>query len=145
MKTLFFTYGTLKSGESRNNVLTSSNSKLIGLGFTERSDCSIRRTDEKPFGFPVFLADPKHGLNIQGELWEIDTELLRSLDSIEARGHLYDREETAIRTKDGTFPAITYVGIPGFWASRLKSMPYCDIMLSSFGDSKSKFYTFRNS
>lgn len=141
MKTLFFTYGTLKSGESRNSVLTQSDSKLIGLGFTERSDCSLRRTDEKPFGFPVFLKDPKHGHPIYGEVWEIDTSLLRSLDSIEARGHLYDREETQIRTENGLVNAIAYVGIPGFWSSRLKGMPYCDILSGT----KHKYYTFRNS
>jgi gamma-glutamylcyclotransferase (GGCT)/AIG2-like uncharacterized protein YtfP len=145
MKTLFFTYGTLKSGESRNNVLTQSDSKLVGHGFTERRDCSLRRTDEKPFGFPVFLPDVKHGLNIQGELWEIDTELLRTLDHIEARGYLYDREETPIRTKDGVVNAITYVGVEGYWRSRINRMPFCDTLIWQMGDKSTKTYQFRNS
>jgi gamma-glutamylcyclotransferase (GGCT)/AIG2-like uncharacterized protein YtfP len=98
MKTLFFTYGTLKSGESRNNVLTQSDSKLVGHGFTERRDCSLRRTDEKPFGFPVFLPN-----------------------------------------------AITYVGVEGYWRSRINRMPFCDTLIWQMGDKSTKTYQFRNS
>jgi gamma-glutamylcyclotransferase (GGCT)/AIG2-like uncharacterized protein YtfP len=131
MNNYLFTYGTLKKGHFRHNVLEMYESKFLYEGWTERGDFILHRTHHGRDSFPVPLQSEK-GHPIYGEVYEISEHLLPVLDRIEAIGHLYNRELLRIRPNANgrVVQAWTYVGIPEAWRENRTGMsfPICRII-----------------
>ena len=84
-KNYVFVYGSLKSGFGNNGFL--SNSKLIGAAITLDEDYSMISLG----GFPGVIYGKKR---IEGEVYQVDEEVFKSLDRLEGNGHFYKRELT---------------------------------------------------
>ena len=84
--TLIFVYGTLKRGGSNHQWLA--NERFVGEAVTEPA-YRLFELD----GYPGMVADPIAGQAVQGEVWEISADCLRSLDELEdLSGGEYARE-----------------------------------------------------
>ena len=131
MNNLLFTYGTLKKGHVRHDVLEMYQSKFLFEGWTERSDLILHRTHGGRNSFPVPLPSSK-GYPIYGEVYEITEQLIPQLDRIEAVGHLYTRELLRIRpnANGSIVQAWCYLGIPETWRENRQDMsfPICNII-----------------
>ena len=79
-----FVYGTLKSGYSRNNVLSSS--ELIGLSTTKPQYTLVNLTS-----FPGLLATGNS--SVHGELYRVSKEVLSYCDFIEGHPDFYQRKK----------------------------------------------------
>lgn len=85
-----FTYGTLKTGQSRNHILTDIRSTLenpyaILEGYTLLATGNPARLT----GFPGAI--PDEGSCIHGEIWNIPETLIPYLDRIEGHPNFYRR------------------------------------------------------
>jgi gamma-glutamylcyclotransferase (GGCT)/AIG2-like uncharacterized protein YtfP len=113
-----FVYGTLKEGYGNNRRLQ---------GCEKVGDFIVQNYMLYDCGFPV--AWPSEGAVVTGELWDIgDTvssqQVLRSLDSLEAEGFMYNRTDIVAVSPDGiSEPAQMYVGNPKNW--NLSSLTVC--------------------
>ena len=97
-KKLVFTYGTLMKGE-RNHYL------LLDEDFVSDATCK---------GFKIFNLGTYPGIvagngTICGELYSVDDETLKRLDSLEEEGALYIRNKIVINTPQQEFEAFVYI------------------------------------
>lgn len=90
-----FVYGTLKTGFGNNRLL--SNGVFVGKAVTVLPFV-MRNTG----GFPVVFRDrsPSPSHNIEGEVYEVNDETLRRLDSLEGHPDWYVRDETNVDIQD---------------------------------------------
>lgn len=88
MCNILFIYGTLKTGFSRNSVLTDG---IFGIG--RKIQNKIKTVPGYRLydlgAFPALVAS-KNGI-VEGELWEVDDVLLSIIDQIEGHPHAYRR------------------------------------------------------
>ncbi len=88
-----FVYGTLQHGESRNNVLEN-------LEYEKATLPKHRKVSPPTLGFPFIIFD--EDCEVKGEVYyNIDSELLKTLDSIEGEGSLYHRIVVEVLTHMG--------------------------------------------
>lgn len=81
-----FVYGTLKRDGSNHSYMHGQ--RFVGEALTAPY---FRLYDLG--GYPGMVADANQGLNIQGEVWEVDAEALKRLDELEdIEGGEYARE-----------------------------------------------------
>ena len=88
-KTILFLYGTLKRGMKANVLLggqdylgparTVAQYRLYHLG-----------------RYPGLVFDPDNGLEVKGELWAVDEEIVRLLDEYEGAPELFARADVAV-------------------------------------------------
>ena len=96
-----FVYGTLKRGFG-NNVLLK-NSKFIGEAETVN-----RMTMLSLGGFPMVVGT--YGTStIKGEVYEVDDDTLRNLDSLEGNPNFYMRKTINVVVNGDTIKAVTYL------------------------------------
>lgn len=146
-----FVYGTLKSGFSRNSVLSNGGGKAIGPAMTVNDTYVMRRTKGK-YTYPVML--PSVAANrghIQGEVWAVPPQAIHEMDFIESNGQMYDRSKIAVEVllgpqrKPYKLLAWCYIGNPGYWYSTAnhKANPLldCDILVRN-KDQNFQYYTF---
>jgi gamma-glutamylcyclotransferase (GGCT)/AIG2-like uncharacterized protein YtfP len=98
MKHLIFVYGTLKRGFSRHSVLK--DQRYIGIGVTTNQYSMYAYG-----GFPA-LVENSNGLEIYGELYEVDDNCIQDLDKIEGvdKG-LFSRNQINLSN-------VTFVSLP---------------------------------
>ena len=78
-----FVYGTLQHGQSRHYILRN-------LKYEPAILQNYKKINPPSLGFPFIIFDEKS--EVKGELYyDIDEELLNSLDTIEGEGSLYHR------------------------------------------------------
>lgn len=69
-------------------------------------------------GFPVVMnlknKDDK-GYCVSGELYLVDDDALLSLDTLEANGSMYQREEVELEVEGKKVIAWMYIGLPSCW------------------------------
>ncbi len=82
---IFFTYGTLKRGHCRNNVLTKNNAYYLGVAVTEPNYVLLDLGN-----FPAAKICDTDKMSIYGEIWEVDFKIFEILDKIE--GTAYKRD-----------------------------------------------------
>lgn len=104
-----FTYGTLMSGQCRNEILLCFGAQCLG----EASISGIKLYDYNN-SFPVALLDNEGGITgeiyaIEDSMWE---QLLPILDQIESRGYMYNLYRVPFE-KDKELHI--YLGIEEFW------------------------------
>lgn len=87
MKNIVFVYGTLKRGYS-NNVLMK-NSEYLGLGITTKKYAMYEN------GIP-YVCESKEHTKIVGEVYKVDKQTLKSLDSLEGHPEWYKRKEIKV-------------------------------------------------
>ncbi len=106
-----FVYGTLKRGGCRSHVLKGQ--RFLGEAKTVAT-YRIYNTGSYPA-----LVEKEDGLQVEGEVWEIDDHCLRSLDAIEAVPHLYERKPVTLtdRSMEGVE---TYI-----YRQNVDGMPDC--------------------
>lgn len=99
---LVFVYGTLKTNQPNHYWLEDSangTAKLICTGKTAESYPLIIATR---YNSPYLLKAPGVGHQVNGEIYQVDDQMLEALDKLENHPHLYERHETKIiRTDDG--------------------------------------------
>lgn len=97
-----FVYGTLKKGQYWHDKYLNS-AKFIGTGLCDKSYTLY--IDALPF---LVKEDSKD--MVQGEVYQISEEILKSLDKLECCPILVDRDVVAIKLESGeTIKAWTYV------------------------------------
>lgn len=147
----FFTYGTLKAGFARSELMNES--KFVGTGFTKSHGFSLQRTTGKGT-FPILEinGDPATKAKVYGEIYLVPTSLLYTLDIVESNGHIYTRNTIPIlvnnREKKKEKPekfyqvnCFTYIGCRRFWETRKRSLIPCDILAPNAG-SPTRYYNF---
>lgn len=100
---LIFVYGTLKSGNPNNYLMSKELSGICnprGLAFTkERYPLVVASR----YNVPYLLYKPGIGYHIEGELYEVDDAQLGRLDQLESHPKMYIRKDvTVTRDKDVT-------------------------------------------
>jgi gamma-glutamylcyclotransferase (GGCT)/AIG2-like uncharacterized protein YtfP len=104
---LFFTYGTLKQGECRNHVL--GNCEFLGKAKTKEK---FRLYHVSGGNYPALLQEDD-GIQIEGEVYDISKELIKTLDGIEGTNMsppLYIREVIEVVNENNeTLNAIVYI------------------------------------
>ncbi|XP_037045979.1 putative gamma-glutamylcyclotransferase CG2811 isoform X2 [Bradysia coprophila] len=109
-----FVYGTLKNGQPNHHWLTNTSNglaKFLAQGKTKDLFPLVIAT---PYNVPFLLNNPGIGLNIKGEIYDIDERMLGQLDILEDYPRLYDRQIQDIVTCDGIIQC---------WMYLLKSFP----------------------
>ena len=110
--TRIFVYGTLKRGGCRSHVLQGQ--RLLGPA---RTTAKYRVYDTG--SYPALVKADDDGIEIEGELWEVDEACLEVLDSIEGIPTLYDRQPVELQ-----YPAAddnqTYI-----YCQSVSDMPDC--------------------
>lgn len=96
-----FVYGTLQSGQSRNNILS-------GLKFEKAILMNFRKIEPPTLGFPFIIRDDKS--KVRGEIYyEVSNALVNQLDLIEGEGKLYHRIIVKVQLDNGKeLDAFTY-------------------------------------
>ena len=108
---LVFTYGTLKQGQRNHFILRySSYYGPATLAFKARMF---------DVGFPVLMSS-RSILKVEGEVYIVDADTLRRLDSLESNGRMYKRRQK--RLPDGRRVWV-YIGMNGFWEPRKYGKP----------------------
>jgi gamma-glutamylcyclotransferase (GGCT)/AIG2-like uncharacterized protein YtfP len=88
-----FVYGTLQHGQSRHHVLED-------LKYEKAILPKYKKISPPSLGFPFIIYDETS--EVEGEIYyDIDLDLLRTLDLIEGEGSLYHRIVVEVITKDG--------------------------------------------
>jgi len=79
------------------------------------------KIDLENLGFPIIIQ--KSGAEVEGELYfNLDEDIFKYLDQIEAIGHLYDRILVKVQTMDGNkYLANVYYPTKSFLKSIIKS------------------------
>ena len=106
-----FLYGTLKRGGCRSHVMR-------GQRFIGDARTVARYRMYNTGSYPALVEDDD-GLEVEGEVWEVDGDCLRILDAIEAVPDLYERRPVSLSTPsmDGVE---TYI-----YQRSLESLPDC--------------------
>jgi gamma-glutamylcyclotransferase (GGCT)/AIG2-like uncharacterized protein YtfP len=103
MKTAIFVYGTLKSGQRNNDLL--SGQQFLGAAQTlpcyRLYDCGR---------YPALVEDSKNGIAVQGEVWEVSDEVLRKMDEYEGVPNLYSRRPILLQNWNSPVQAYFYRG-----------------------------------
>jgi gamma-glutamylcyclotransferase (GGCT)/AIG2-like uncharacterized protein YtfP len=103
-KTVLFLYGTLKSGQSNHE-------KLAGQEFLgEATTLPLYRLFG--LGWHPGLVQSEQGVEVQGELWQVDHATLKALDEYEGVPHWFIRQPIAIKDKVGDIEAYFYTQEP---------------------------------
>ena len=84
-----FIYGTLKTGYCRHHVLE----EQTYLG-EARTAAKYRLVDTG--SYPALVEDP-NGLEIEGQLWDIDPSCLDAIDALEGAPDLFKRKPVALK------------------------------------------------
>lgn len=98
---LVFVYGTLKINQPNYYLMldqANGASRFIGNGTTNDKYPLVIGTR---YNIP-FLVDLKNvGLNVNGEIFEVNEKMLARLDELEGHPHFYVRQEITINGADG--------------------------------------------
>src|SRR5262245_31317708 len=97
--TRVFVYGTLKRGQRNHHYLHGQ--VFLGEAATLPH---YRLLDSGPY--PCLVKDPLRGLAVQGEVWEVDDDVLPRLDRLEEVPDLYHRGEVVLQGYE--VPILTY-------------------------------------
>ncbi len=103
-KHLVFVYGTLRNGHSNNHLLKEA--YCYGTGCTEASYSMYLIS-----GYP-YVTSSGTRYQIVGELFAIDDDTLKTLDSMEGHPRYYERRETAIVLGEEHYVAWMYFRDP---------------------------------
>ncbi|XP_076240465.1 putative gamma-glutamylcyclotransferase CG2811 isoform X2 [Calliopsis andreniformis] len=88
-----FVYGTLKRGEPNHNLIqdtANGYAKFLGLGKTTVPYPLIIATK---YNIPFLLKKPGVGYHVLGEIYDVDTKMLKKLDELEEHPTFYERSE----------------------------------------------------
>lgn len=98
---VLFVYGTLKRGQPNHRLLT-------GQHFVReaKTEPRYRLYDLGPY--PGMAEDPRGGVAVTGELWEVDAACLAALDEFEGVPDLYVRARVAAQGAAGPVEAFLY-------------------------------------
>ncbi|MEL1135043.1 gamma-glutamylcyclotransferase [Desulfitobacterium sp. THU1] len=107
-----FVYGTLMRGQ-RNHKNYLSQSEFIGCG--EITGFAMYAVSS----FPGIV--PENGEKVKGEVYQVDQDTLRRLDSLEGEGSLYLRKPVDVLVEGKLLQAWIYV-----WNQEVKGMPKLD-------------------
>lgn len=88
MNHIIFAYGTLKKGFSNHDILK--RSKFIGTGFTTEKYSMYQD------GIPYVVKEEAVS-NIQGEVYSVDSDILKILDRLERHPDWYCRKQVDVR------------------------------------------------
>ncbi|XP_046357423.2 gamma-glutamylaminecyclotransferase-like isoform X1 [Haliotis rufescens] len=91
-----FVYGTLQKGQPNHALMMNTNNgeaKFIGRGRTTKKYPLVIASE---YNIPFLLYKEGHGKNIQGEIYEVDEQMLAKLDELEDHPNFYERELTTI-------------------------------------------------
>lgn len=110
---LVFVYGTLKRGGRNSRKLL--NSRFVGEGLTETASFKMMNLGRAP---GVVAGTNK----ISGEVFEVDSDNLHELDSLERLGWVYDRYQTMVSVAGMRIPCWIYVYKYNLLASILNSI-----------------------
>lgn len=83
-----FLYGTLKRGGCRSHVMR-------GQQFVGETTTVAKYRMYNTGSYPALVED-EDGLEVEGEVWEVDDDCLQVLDAIEAVPNLYARKPVAL-------------------------------------------------
>ena len=103
-KHLVFVYGTLRNGHSNHHLLTDAFS--YGVGSTEAHYAMYLTS-----GYP-YVTSSEARYPIVGELYAVDDDTLKILDSMEGHPRYYERRETTVIVEDECFIAWMYFRDP---------------------------------
>ena len=106
-----FVYGTLKRGCCRSHVLR--DQQFLGQA---RTTAKYRLYDTGSYPALVYADE---GIEIEGELWDVDDACLRVLDAIEGVPTLYRRQPVALQLPPAE-SAVTYI-----YLQSVTGMPDC--------------------
>ena len=81
-----FVYGTLKTSESRNEML-----KINGGKYVENYALRGYTIYDLPYGFPCIVESEDKNDYVLGEVWEVDDFTILQLDILENEGIMYSR------------------------------------------------------
>lgn len=118
MKYKVFVYGTLKQGYGNWQRLLEGKSVFLGKAVT------VSKYTMLDSGFPVLMESGKRETgNVAGEVYEVDSNVLKHLDRLEGEGSMYDRKliqiELANADAEAAFIDVhAYIGCPKCWDSR---------------------------
>jgi gamma-glutamylaminecyclotransferase len=86
--TRLFVYGTFKTGHSRSRYLVSGGAHFLQQARTAASYALFRplRAD-----YPCMVEDAEDGVAVEGEVWEVSAECLKTLDAVEGVPDLFQR------------------------------------------------------
>ncbi|XP_066587477.1 putative gamma-glutamylcyclotransferase CG2811 isoform X2 [Prorops nasuta] len=91
-----FVYGTLKRGEPNHKLIqdaTKGFAKFLGIGKTVKPYPLVIATK---YNIPFLLRKEHVGHQIFGELYDVDTKMLKSLDELEEHPNFYVRSEEEV-------------------------------------------------
>lgn len=110
-----FVYGTLMRGQWNHSLLR----QACFAGWAVLEDYALYRVAS----FPGIA--PSGGCRVRGEVYEINSRMLRALDNLECEGSMYVRREVLVWMDDGSAEmAYTYE-----WNGAVRDedfIPYCD-------------------
>ncbi|XP_030374751.1 putative gamma-glutamylcyclotransferase CG2811 isoform X2 [Scaptodrosophila lebanonensis] len=93
-----FVYGTLKQGEPNHHWISSPKNGLARFVNNGTTSVKFPLVIGTRYNIPFLLNKPGEGHNVQGEIYEIDEQMLGNLDILEDYPRYYDREIQAIIT-----------------------------------------------
>ncbi len=99
--TILFVYGTLKRGQRNHHLIQSQ--KFLD----EATTMPLYRLYALGW-FPGMVLDVDNGLEVKGELWEVDDATLEKMDEYEGVPDLFVRQDVAIRDCFETVQAFLY-------------------------------------
>ncbi|XP_017766841.1 PREDICTED: putative gamma-glutamylcyclotransferase CG2811 isoform X2 [Eufriesea mexicana] len=88
-----FVYGTLKRGEPNHSLIqdaANGYAKFLGLGKTSTPYPLIIATQ---YNIPFLLKKPGFGHHVFGEIYDVDTKMLKKLDELEEHPTFYERSQ----------------------------------------------------
>ncbi|CAK9819518.1 Putative gamma-glutamylcyclotransferase CG2811 [Anthophora quadrimaculata] len=88
-----FVYGTLKRGEPNHNLIqdvANGYAKFLGIGRTSVQYPLIIATK---YNIPFLLKKPGIGHHVFGEVYDVDTKMLKKLDELEEHPGFYERSQ----------------------------------------------------
>ncbi|XP_014487478.1 PREDICTED: putative gamma-glutamylcyclotransferase CG2811 isoform X2 [Dinoponera quadriceps] len=91
-----FVYGTLKRGEPNHGIIkdvTNGYAKFLGIGKTTISYPLVIATK---YNIPFLLKKSNVGNHVQGEIYDVDSAMLRRLDELEEHPTFYERTEEEV-------------------------------------------------
>ncbi|GAB1611133.1 putative gamma-glutamylcyclotransferase CG2811 isoform X1 [Argonauta hians] len=104
-----FVYGTLKRGQPNHIHLENAANglaKFIGEAYTKHTYPLVVASDSN---IPFMLPFEGKGKLIQGELYDVDENMLERLDKMELHPNVYKRQQIPITFSDQTYQSWTYI------------------------------------